>query len=154
VAGLDLTLRNGELVVLLGPTGAGKTTTLRLVAGLERLDGGRVWICGRDVSTVEPAGRDVAFVFQAFSLYPHYSVFDNLAFPLRSPLRRLPEPKVAARVREIAQLLRIESKLQNGRRGFRAARCSGWRSGGRWCASLPASSWTSRSPRPPVWPAS
>ncbi len=74
MAGLDLTLRNGELMVLLGPTGAGKTTTLRLVAGLERPDGGRVWIGGRDVSAVEPAGRDVAFVFQAFSLYPHDSV--------------------------------------------------------------------------------
>ncbi len=120
VAGLDLTLHDGELVVLLGPTGAGKTTTLRLVAGLERLDAGRLWIGGRDVSTVEPAGRDVAFVFQAFSLYPHYSVFDNLAFPLRSPLRRQPEAKVAARVREIAAMLRIESKLQN-----RATRLSG-----------------------------
>jgi multiple sugar transport system ATP-binding protein len=113
VAGLDLTLHDGELVVLLGPMGAGKTTTLRLVAGLERLDAGRLWIGGRDVSTVEPAGRDVAFVFQAFSLYPHYSVFDNLGFPLRSPLRRLPEAKVAARVREIAAMLRIGSKLQN-----------------------------------------
>ncbi len=117
---LDLTIGDGELVVLLGPTGAGKTTTLRLIAGLEALDGGTVHIGGRDAGRLEPAARDVAFVFQQYSLYPHYSVFDNLAFPLRSPLRRLSEEKVAARVREIARLLRIEEKLEN-----RATRLSG-----------------------------
>src|SRR5688500_15577630 len=85
VDGLDLTIGDGEFVVLLGPTGAGKTTTLRLVAGLERPDRGRIAIGGADVTTNPPAARDIALVFQQFSLYPHYSVFDNLAFPLRSP---------------------------------------------------------------------
>jgi multiple sugar transport system ATP-binding protein len=109
----DLTLRvgDGELVVLLGPTGAGKTTTLRLAAGLEQPDTGCVRIGGHDVTRTPPAARDVAFVFQQYSLYPHLSVYDNLAFPLRSPARRVPEPEIGKRVREIAELLRIEQKL-------------------------------------------
>jgi multiple sugar transport system ATP-binding protein len=113
VSGLDMTIADGEFVVLLGPTGAGKTTTLRLVAGLERGDAGQVWIGGRDVTAIEPAGRDVAFVFQQYSLYPHLSVFDNLAFPLRSPARKVPEPEIERRVTEIAEMLRIGKKLQN-----------------------------------------
>ncbi len=110
---LDLTIADGEFFVLLGPTGAGKTTTLRLVAGLEKLDGGRVHLGGRDVSALAPAARDVAFVFQQYALYPHYTVFDNLAFPLRSPLRRRSPQEVTRRVEEVAKLLRIESKLKN-----------------------------------------
>ena len=85
VADLSLRVGDGELVVLLGPTGAGKTTTLRLAAGLERPDAGRVRIAGEDVTATPPAARDVAFVFQQYSLYPHLSVQDNLAFPLRAP---------------------------------------------------------------------
>jgi len=113
VSDLSLTIASGEFLVLLGPTGAGKTTTLRLVAGLERPDAGRISIGGRDVTAETPAARDVAFVFQQYSLYPHLSVFDNLAFPLRSPARRLPEPEVARQVREVARLLRIDDKLAN-----------------------------------------
>ena len=113
VDAMDLTVGDGELFVLLGPTGAGKTTTLRLVAGLERPDAGRVKIAGRDVTGTEPAGRDVTFVFQQYSLYPHLSAYDNLAFPLRSPARRLPEPEIARRVEEIAALLHIAGKLSN-----------------------------------------
>ena len=110
---LSLTIADGEFVVLLGPTGAGKTTTLRLLAGLERPDAGRIVIGGLDATRLAPAERDVCFVFQQYSLYPHYSVFDNMAFPLRAPGRRLPEPDVARRVREIAEMLRIDSKLGN-----------------------------------------
>lgn len=113
VDGLSLDITDGEFVALLGPTGAGKTTTLRLVAGLERADEGQVWIGGHDVSVLEPAGRDVTFVFQQYSLYPHLSVYDNLAFPLRSPARRLPESEIKRRVEQIAELLRIPHKLQN-----------------------------------------
>jgi multiple sugar transport system ATP-binding protein len=110
---LSLTVHGGEFVVLLGPTGAGKTTTLRLVAGLETPDHGRIQIAGEDVTSEPPAGRDVAFVFQQYSLYPHYTVFDNLAFPLRSPGRKWPEDRIRARVGEVAALLRIEAKLGN-----------------------------------------
>jgi multiple sugar transport system ATP-binding protein len=113
VADLSLTIGHGELIVLLGPTGAGKTTTLRLVAGLERADAGSVSIDGRVVTNDPPAARDVAFVFQQYSLYPHLSVYDNLAFPLRSPSRRVAAARVDARVREVARLLRIEDKLAN-----------------------------------------
>lgn len=113
VAELDLTVPDGGFVVLLGPTGAGKTTTLRLVAGLEQGERGRVLIAGRDMTRAAPAARDVTFVFQQYSLYPHLSVFDNLAFPLRSPARRLPKPEIAARVTAVAELLRIPHKLKN-----------------------------------------
>jgi multiple sugar transport system ATP-binding protein len=113
VADLSLTIGHGEFIVLLGPTGAGKTTTLRLVAGLEQPDAGTVRISGRDVTSEPPAARDVAFVFQQYSLYPHLSVYDNLAFPLRSPARRVPETQIDKRVREVARLLRIENKLAN-----------------------------------------
>ncbi len=110
---LSLIVKDGEFLVLLGPTGAGKTTTLRLVAGLEKPDAGLVKIGGVDITARPPADRDVAFVFQQYSLYPHYSVFDNLASPLRSPLRRWPEDAIKKRVDEVSALLRIESKLQN-----------------------------------------
>jgi multiple sugar transport system ATP-binding protein len=111
VADLSLHVQDGEFLVLLGPTGAGKTTTLRLVAGLEQADGGRVLLDGRDVTREPPAARDATFVFQQYSLYPHLSVYDNLAFPLRSPARRMPEAQIRSRIDEIARLLHIEDKL-------------------------------------------
>jgi len=113
ISGLSLDAASGEFVVLLGPSGAGKTTTLRLVAGLEKPDAGEIWISGRDVTQTAPALRDVAFVFQQYSLYPHLSVYDNLAFPLRSPLRKTNEQDVRAKVHEVARMLRMEDKLQN-----------------------------------------
>ncbi|WP_201839022.1 ABC transporter ATP-binding protein [Microvirga zambiensis] len=113
VADLSLTIADGEFVVLLGPTGAGKTTTLRLAAGLERADVGSIRIGGVDRTSADPALRDVAFVFQQYSLYPHLSVYDNLAFPLRSPLCRMAEDAIRARVTEIARLLHIDDKLQS-----------------------------------------
>lgn len=110
---LNLTIASGELIVLLGPSGAGKTTTLRLVAGLESPDSGQVLIGGRNMTHVAPALRDVTFVFQQYSLYPHLSVYDNLAFPLRSPLRKTSEADIRAKVYEVARMLRMEDKLQN-----------------------------------------
>lgn len=111
VDGLDLTINDGEFFVILGPSGAGKTTSLRLLAGLETPDHGKILMDGEDVTGFYPAARDVAFVFQQYSLYPHLSVRDNIAFPLRAPGRRLPEAEIAAKVAEVAALLHIESKL-------------------------------------------
>src|SRR6202162_1386707 len=113
VSGLSLAIADGEFVVLLGPTGAGKTTTLRLIAGLERPDRGTVIIHGRVVTDEVPAQRDGAFVFQQYSLYPHLTVYDNLAFPLRSPARRVNEDAVRRRVQQVAELLHIGHKLDN-----------------------------------------
>ncbi|MER9933775.1 ABC transporter ATP-binding protein [Mesorhizobium sp. M0088] len=113
VDGLDLHIADGEFVVLLGPTGAGKTTTLRLIAGLERPDTGTIEIGGHNATTLSPAERDTAFVFQQYSLYPHLSVFDNLAFPLRSPARKMPEDQIRRRVEEVARMVRIHHKLAN-----------------------------------------
>src|SRR5258708_35202345 len=108
---LSLNIADGEFIVLLGPTGAGKTTTLRLIAGLEYPDEGAMSIDRQDVDHEPPAARDIAFVFQQYSLYPHLTVYDNLAFPLRSPARRVPEPEIRKRVQEIAELLHIGTKL-------------------------------------------
>lgn len=113
VTGLDLEIHSGEFIVLLGPSGAGKTTTLRLVAGLETPDAGRVSIGGHDVTALTPALRDVTFVFQQYSLYPHLTVFENLAFPLRSPMRPTRQADIDHKVHEVARLLRIEDKLQS-----------------------------------------
>ena len=113
VTDLSFHVADGEFVVLLGPTGAGKTTTLRLIAGLEKADAGTISINGVDVTNEPPAARDVSFVFQQYSLYPHYTVYDNLAFPLRAPARRRPEDEIDRKVKEIAELLRIPHKLQN-----------------------------------------
>ena len=113
VNGLDLHIADGEFVVLLGPTGAGKTTTLRLIAGLERPDSGTIEIGGHNATMLSPAERDTAFVFQQYSLYPHLSVYDNLAFPLRSPARKIPEDQIRRRVEEVAKMVRIHHKLAN-----------------------------------------
>jgi multiple sugar transport system ATP-binding protein len=110
---VTMTVPDGAFVVLLGPTGAGKTTLLRLIAGLERPDRGDIAIDGASVLADTPAQRDVAMVFQQYSLYPHMSVRDNLAFPLRSPVLRLPEDAIARRVGEVAEVLRIPHKLDN-----------------------------------------
>ena len=113
VSNLSFTVKDGEFVVLLGPTGAGKTTTLRLIAGLEQTDEGRIFIGNEDVTQFQPAQRDVAFVFQQYSLYPNYTVYNNLAFPLRSPLRSLSKKQIDKTVRDIAKTLHIEDKLSN-----------------------------------------
>ena len=113
VRDVSFTVPDGAFVVLLGPTGAGKTTLLRLIAGLERPDCGEIMIAGRPVASDTPAERNVAMVFQQYSLYPHMSVRDNLAFPLRSPMLRTPEPEIALKVRAVAETLKIAHKLDN-----------------------------------------
>ena len=109
---LTLTLADGEFFVLLGPTGAGKTTTLRLIAGLDLPDAGRISIGGEDATGWSVAQRDVALVFQYYSLYPRYTVRQNLAFPLRSKVRNFTPDEIERRVARAAKMLRIEHLLE------------------------------------------
>jgi len=113
-------INDGEFFVLLGPTGAGKTTTLRVIAGLEKQDGGSIDFDGSAIDAFTPADRDVAFVFQQYSLYPTMSVYDNLAFPLRSPVHRVPEAEIKEKIRGVAEILRITHLLDR-----KTARLSG-----------------------------
>jgi multiple sugar transport system ATP-binding protein len=117
---VEFSIHDGEFFVLLGPSGAGKTTTLRVIAGLERQDEGSILFDSAPVDKLAPPERDVAFVFQQYSLYPTMSVYDNLAFPLRAPLRRVPEPEIRQRVEQAAEKLRIGHLLDR-----KTARLSG-----------------------------
>lgn len=113
VIDMSMTIDDGSFVVLLGPTGAGKTTTLRLISGLETIDEGSISIDGRVVNNETPAQRDVAMVFQQYSLYPHLSVRENLSFPLKSPILKTSKEDVIAKVSEVAEILQISHKLDN-----------------------------------------
>ncbi len=106
---IGLTIADGEFMVLVGPSGCGKSTTLRMIAGLEEISGGTVTIDGRVVNEVLPKDRDIAMVFQNYALYPHMSVYDNMAFGLK--LRKLPKPEIDRRVREAAAFLGLETLL-------------------------------------------
>lgn len=108
---VSLDVSRDELLVVLGPTGAGKTTLLRCIAGLETVDHGSVLMDGRDVTVAPPADRDVALVFQNFSIYPNKTVRQNLEFPLRAPRRKLGRREIDERVAWAAELLRIEHLL-------------------------------------------
>jgi lactose/L-arabinose transport system ATP-binding protein len=99
----------GEFVVFVGPSGCGKSTLLRMIAGLEEITDGDVSIDGRNVTGVAPADREVSMVFQSYALYPHMSVFENMAFGLR--MAKLPNPQVTERVNEAARILQIEALL-------------------------------------------
>ncbi len=110
VKDLSLEIPDGELMVFVGPSGCGKTTALRMVAGLEEISEGEVRIGDRVVNQMPPRDRDVAMVFQTYALYPHKSVYDNLAFPLR--LRGMPKEEVKQRVTRIARLLELEEQLK------------------------------------------
>jgi ABC-type sugar transport system ATPase subunit len=106
---LDLTIGDGELFVMLGPSGCGKTTTLRCIAGLEEETSGEIRIGNEVVSGLRPSQRDIAMVFQFYALYPHLSVRDNMAFPLRAA--KAPESEVTERVTEAARMLQLEPFL-------------------------------------------
>ncbi len=110
VTDLDLQVEPGELMVLVGPSGCGKTTTLRMTAGLEEITEGEIRIGDRVVNSLDPRQRDVAMVFQNYALYPHMSVYDNLAFPLRA--HGLPGADVRARVESTVKLLGLEEVLR------------------------------------------
>ncbi len=109
VDGISLSVRDGEFMVLLGPSGCGKTTFLRIIAGLERQTAGDIAIDGEVVNDIPPRARGIAMVFQSYGLYPHFTVWDNIAFPLKT--QRTPRPEIKAKVEWAAQLLGIEPLL-------------------------------------------
>ncbi len=107
---LDLAIKDGEFLVLVGPSGCGKSTTLRMIAGLEEVTAGEIFIDDRKVNDVPPKDRDIAMVFQNYALYPHMTVFDNMAFGLK--LRKFPKNEILARVQEAAEILEINDLLK------------------------------------------
>ena len=106
---LDLQIGDGEFLVLVGPSGCGKSTSLRMLAGLEDVDSGRILIENKDVTNLPPKSRDIAMVFQNYALYPHMSVYENMAFALK--LRKTPKSEIDRRVKEAAQLLQLDEYL-------------------------------------------
>ena len=110
IHGIDLEIRHGEFVVFVGPSGCGKSTLLRMIAGLESISGGEVRIDGRTVNDLPPRNRDIAMVFQDYALYPHKTLYENMAFGLR--LRKTPEDVIRERVMNAAKLLRIDHMLE------------------------------------------
>src|ERR1700748_2378924 len=113
--GIDLALADGEMLVIVGASGCGKSTLLRLVAGLERPTSGRVLVDGSDVTNLDPSERDIAMVFQNYALYPHMSVFDNMAYGLR--IRGLARTDIRQRVDEAAALVGRGGLAGRGPRG-------------------------------------
>src|SRR5512144_2040334 len=110
VNNLNIAVDDKEFLVLVGPSGCGKSTALRCLAGLEEITSGRILIGSRDVSNVAPKDRDIAMVFQSYALYPHMSVYDNMAFGLK--LRKTPKANIDSRVKEAADILQIGHLLQ------------------------------------------
>jgi sn-glycerol 3-phosphate transport system ATP-binding protein len=110
IHGISCDIRDGEFIVILGPSGCGKSTLLRLVAGLEEITTGEIAIDGRVVNRLEPAARDIAMVFQNYALYPHMTVFRNMAYGLK--MRRMPKEEIERRVRHAAGILELEGLLE------------------------------------------
>ena len=110
VQAFDLEIADKEFIVLVGPSGCGKSTTLRMVAGLEAITEGELYIGGKKVNTVPPKDRDIAMVFQNYALYPHMTVYDNIAYGLR--LRKFPKRVIDQKVREAAEILDITELLK------------------------------------------
>jgi ABC-type sugar transport system ATPase subunit len=112
VSGVNIDIGVGQFVTLLGPSGCGKSTTLNMIAGLEIPTSGKIFIGERDVTNVKPADRDIAMVFQSYALYPHLTLFENIAFPLRARRRRLSNETVRARVADVARALNLSELLE------------------------------------------
>ena len=109
IPGLDLEIRDKEFIILVGPSGCGKSTTLRMIAGLEEITAGELYIGEKKVNNVAPKDRDIAMVFQNYALYPHMTVYKNMAFGLM--LRKTPRTEIDRKVHEAAQTLGIEEYL-------------------------------------------
>ena len=140
---LDLSVAEGEFFVVVGPSGIGKTTLLRLVAGLERCDAGRILVGGRDVTGLPPYRRNVAMTFESYALYPHLSVFENIASPLRA--RKLSRSEIETTVRQVTAMLRIDELLERRPGEISGGRSSAPHSPAPWSRSRRSISWTSRS---------
>src|ERR1700710_49377 len=110
IKGINFEVGDGQFCVLVGPSGCGKSTLLRMVAGLETITGGDIDIGGRIVNQIEPAERDIAMVFQNYALYPHMTVYNNMAYGLRN--RRMPESEIDPRVKEAAKILELGAMLE------------------------------------------
>src|SRR4051812_17318684 len=110
IKGINFDVGDGQFCVLVGPSGCGKSTLLRMVAGLETISGGEIDIGGRIVNQIEPAERDIAMVFQNYALYPHMTVYNNMAYGLRN--RGMKEPEIDARVQEAARILELAAMLE------------------------------------------
>ena len=109
VKDFNLEIEDKEFIIFVGPSGCGKSTTLRMIAGLEEISKGELYIDDKLVNDVEPKDRDIAMVFQSYALYPHMSIYDNMAFGLK--LRKMPKDEIDRRVREAARILDIEHLL-------------------------------------------
>src|SRR3954452_20916511 len=155
IKGVNVDVGDGQFCVLVGPSGCGKSTLLRMVAGLETVTGGEIDIGGRIVNQIEPADRDIAMVFQNYALYPHMSVFNNMAYGLRN--RGMKEAEVKTRVDEAARVLELTSMLERkprqlsgGQRKARATSRAASASASPWaapsCASRKCFCSTSRCP--------
>ena len=110
VRDVNLQIKDKEFMVLVGPSGCGKSTTLRMIAGLEEISSGEIYIGDRLVNDLPPKDRDIAMVFQNYALYPHMTVYDNMAFGLK--MRKLPEPEIETRVHEAPQMLGLRSSCR------------------------------------------
>jgi multiple sugar transport system ATP-binding protein len=129
---LDLTIRDGEFMVLVGPSGCGKTTALRMLAGLEEISEGELVIDDTVVNDVAPQKRDIAMVFQNYALYPHLSVYDNMAYGLK--VQKLGKAEIRQRVTEIADVIGLTDLLDRKPKALSGASASAWRWAARSCA--------------------
>ena len=125
---VNLTIADKEFIVLVGPSGCGKSTTLRMVAGLEEISGGELWIDGKLCNNVEPKDRDIAMVFQSYALYPHMTVYNNMAFALK--LKKVPKAEIDKKVREVAEILDITQYLERKPKAL-SGRPASWPRSGR-----------------------
>ena len=144
IKGINLDVGDGQFCVLVGPSGCGKSTLLRMIAGLETINGGEIDIGGRIVNQVEPADRDIAMVFQNYALYPHMTVYNNMAYGLRN--RGMAEPEIKTRVEEAARFSKSARFSTASRGNSRAASASASPWVAPSCASRKCFCSTSRSP--------
>ena len=146
VQNLNVIAADGEFVTLLGPSGCGKSTTLNLIAGLEKPTSGDIYLGGSRITDLPPNERGIGMVFQDYALYPHMSVFDNIAFSLK--LRRVLRSEIERMVRTSANCSTSSIFWSGALRSYRAVNSSGWRWRGRWRSSLRSFCLTSRFP---IW---